>query len=261
MTDVVPSSDDHAAYAAKLDSLSAIVSGVESPGPHVPPLPSASNRTALVTAVIDCATEGWVDLCEQALKLGADLSKCGTTALHAAAEGGHAGVCDLLLRKGVQPNSVLRAGGPTALLLAADAGYADVCEALLQNGATHVARRDGATPLYIAAANGDTEVCEVLLREGATDTATSMGDTPLLAAAGRGDTDVVALLVDHGLDVNVKSRDGTTPLLLAATRLHVDVCALLLDVRGVCKPRPPCQGQAELQKCGRACCPALSAPP
>lgn len=54
----------------------------------------------------------------------------GTTALHAAARGGHLAVVELLLEHGAQPE-LADAQGNTALMLACRHGHADVVNALL----------------------------------------------------------------------------------------------------------------------------------
>lgn len=77
--------------------------------------------------------------------------------------------------------------GWTALHLAADRGHADVVELLLYYGAAVDSRESSsnATALHIAANNGRRKVCEMLIRKGADLQAKSSMDItpPMLAKA------------------------------------------------------------------------------
>ena len=79
--------------------------------------------------------------------------------------------------------------GWTALHFAADKGHAAVVELLLYYGAA-VERREtssNATALHLAAHNGRRRVCELLISKGADCRATSAFDvTPLLLAQSKG---------------------------------------------------------------------------
>lgn len=77
---------------------------------------------------------------EQLIHAGADIAAAnenGTTALHAAAEAGNAGITTLLLENGAEPEQ--KAGsekqGATALILASQNNHGDVVQSLLEHGA------------------------------------------------------------------------------------------------------------------------------
>eukprot|EP01043_Picozoa_sp_COSAG02_P049326 COSAG02_NODE_4941_length_4807_cov_1.502124_1_plen_254_part_10 len=92
----------------------------------------------------------------------------GFTALHKAANCGHAEVCEVLVRNGASYVARDKAN-MTPLLLAAARGRADVVTVLLEAGAWADSRgAEGATALALAAAQGRTGACIALLKGGAT---------------------------------------------------------------------------------------------
>ena len=115
---------------------------------------------------------------------------------------GHAGVVELLLARGADPNKARTDTGGTPCYVAAQKGHAGVVELLLARGADPNKARtdDGATPCFIAALNGHAGVVELLLARGAdpNKATTDDGATPCWAAAAKGHVEIVRLLVARG---------------------------------------------------------------
>lgn len=55
--------------------------------------------------------------------------------------------------------------------------------------------------------------------------------SPLHYAASFNRTDALQLLIDHGANINKKSRVGYTPLRCAVGKIHIDAVQLLIDHR------------------------------
>jgi ankyrin repeat protein len=88
--------------------------------------------------------------------------------------------------------------GATALHAAADGGHAAAVAALLERGASPDAKRttDLSTPLYLACGNGDGASAAELLRAGASaDVRNGYGNTPMHAACMAADACTVQLLL------------------------------------------------------------------
>jgi ankyrin repeat protein len=88
---------------------------------------------------------------------------------------------------------------------------------------------DGSTPLMYAALYGDVDSVRQLLKMGADpNVQNEAGATALMWATEN--LEIVTELVEHGADVNAKSRDSRTPLLIASGRNGAaPVVKLLLD--------------------------------
>ena len=158
--------------------------------------------------LIDAARSGDVEAVRSLLAEGADANTAqgdGMTALHWAAEHGHAAVADLLLAAGAAVEAQTRLGSYTPLHLASRSGHASIASALLDAGAdAHAATTgSGVTPLHLAAAAVDgADAVAALLRSGAVVDAreVSSGQTPLMFAAAYGRTEAVVALLEHGAD-------------------------------------------------------------
>eukprot|EP00041_Stephanoeca_diplocostata_P019257 m.412441 g.412441 ORF g.412441 m.412441 type:complete len:744 (+) comp21256_c0_seq1:192-2423(+) len=123
--------------------------------------------------------------------------------------------------------------GDTALHIAANKGHADVVQVLLANEADpNTISRGGCTPLQWAAQYGHCDCLTQLLQSGADANAadTIGGYTPLhYAVAYTGNEACVSQLLRHGADVYAKNTDGATPLHDAAATGHVNYARLLLS--------------------------------
>jgi uncharacterized protein len=152
--------------------------------------------------VADAAMQGDLARVEALIRQGADLDAAqgdGMTALHWAAEQGHAGMAHRLIEAGASVGVTTRLGDYT--------------------------------PLHIAARGGETEIVAALLRAGADPSALTStgGSTPLHFAATTSSPEAVALLLEHGADVNVREAQwGQTPLMFAASAGRLETVEVLL---------------------------------
>ncbi|KNC46491.1 uncharacterized protein AMSG_02926 [Thecamonas trahens ATCC 50062] len=191
------------------------------------------------------AAEGRADVVKRALDtngLGADPNapdEEGVTALHWAAEMGHANVAALLLaHPAIAPNATT-AHGATPLHWAVDGGARDVVLALLAQPAIEVSPRlasTGATPLHAAVRAGMEAISTDLVRAGADVAARdSQGDTPLHAAVELGSVPLVRLLLEAGAPATAAGHGGLTPLHLAVGRNRDAIVAMLLSGGRICE--------------------------
>ena len=156
--------------------------------------------------LIDAARNGDVEAVRSLLADGADASMAegdGMTALHWAAERGHAVVAELLLSADAAVEATTRVGSYTPLHLASRGGHGSIVRALLEAGADPRAATEhsGVTPLHLAAgAVGGARAVSALLNHGAEVDATeaSSGQTPLMFAAAYNRTEAVVALLEHG---------------------------------------------------------------
>ena len=128
----------------------------------------------------------------------------GSTALLLAAEQGHEGVVEIILRREECNPNKGDTFGRTPLSYAAGKGHAGVVKILLEREEVNPNKpdNDGKTPLSHAAWNGHEGVVKILL--GREDVDPDKPDrfcrTPLLLADSLGYPGVVALLLSHGSD-------------------------------------------------------------
>jgi ankyrin repeat protein len=182
------------------------------------PLSAAALIVALVVPLeaqlIEAAGSGDLAAVRSALSQGADVNEAegdGLTALHVAAEQGHAEIVELLLARGASASPTTRIGSYTPLHLAAMGGHAEVAEVLLDAGgnANAVTTNSGVTPLHLAAAAIDgADAVEALLEHGADPNAreASAGQTPLMFAAAENRADAIRVLMRHGADPALTTR-------------------------------------------------------
>ena len=164
------------------------------------------------SAVADAAMRGDVQVVRAVLTSGQDVNAPqgdGMTALHWAAERGHAELAALLLYAGANVEAVTRIGNYTPLHLASRAGSAAVATALLDAGADVAARTSNSdvAPIHLASASGNTETIALLLDRGADVNARegAWGQTPLIFAASLNRVRAIPLLIARGAEVDLAS--------------------------------------------------------
>ena len=88
----------------------------------------------------------------------------------------------------------------------------------------------GATPLSVAVFLNDKEMIELLLKNGANTNIHSNIEkwTPLIRAANKGSIDICKILIEHGADVNAKTRVGRTALHNAVQNGNLELVKLLI---------------------------------
>eukprot|EP00854_Cymbomonas_tetramitiformis_P005956 gene5956-7160_t len=204
------------------------------------------------TALMEAARAGHVQACRELLAQPFILvdagDDTGATALISAARAGHVAVVSLLLQAGARVRFIeIASRCQTALHVAAERGHADVLRVLLAqpNMDPIAVDRSGSTALHLSAAKGHLEACRCLLGPVLTrklgsqmtedlDAASTplgpgldirdlAGRTPLVLAAERAHVDVVKLLVCHGADVGVRTPDGLALQDTAIPRLHSEL--------------------------------------
>ncbi|MCY3740848.1 MAG: CotH kinase family protein [Candidatus Poribacteria bacterium] len=177
----------------------------------------------------------------------------GSTPLHSAAVFGRAEVAKLLVESGANlqvrnddgatPADTLHLDWRTTGFIGGLMGVEVEREniAVMQSGRNEIAKLFGVKEFDskdIASANdlpgavfiGDLAAIKRALTDGADPNVQDpqSGSTMLSIASLMGHTEVVALLLEHGADVNAKSRDGGTPLHAAAFLGRAETVKLLL---------------------------------
>jgi ankyrin repeat protein len=210
------------------------------------------------TALHVACEKGHRAVVEVLLEFGADIEardRDHETPLYHAAMNNRCRIAKILLREGAD-TTIVAEDGQTCLYKAAGRGYEDMVRALLSYGADPSLGRgvSGETALYKAARKGYTEVVYLLLQYGAdpnlpNDTkdwaAGSTMDTiiwllrpeenprnvygqgPLYIAAQQGYGEIVGMLINHGAEVNAKTKQGETAIYAAAAKAHKGVVAML----------------------------------
>ncbi|XP_064605602.1 cortactin-binding protein 2-like isoform X2 [Liolophura sinensis] len=174
----------------------------------------------------------------------------GTSALHAAVQGGHEECVRILLESEGNPNS-LREDLITPIHIAAGEGHYSCLKLLIEhNGDVHRTDQAKWTPLHWAATNGYEDCCRLLLDSGAKiDQTTDENWTPLHTAVNSGRVNTLKLLLkyvgtgpsikDHSADkefsessynlANLVDKDGWTIAHLAALRHKEDCLQVILE--------------------------------
>lgn len=169
-----------------------------------------------------------------------DLSR--TTALHTAAENGHAEVVKLLIAKNAKMD-VTDDRGCTPLYKACGAKSDDAALYMIEYAGETLdqAAKTGKTPLRKAAARGHRKIVEAIFEKCNHDASVLTSKdtkerTPLHAAAQYARKDVVEYLLEQGVPVMIEDSDGKTPLRAcfegwneARSKDFEAVCLRLLD--------------------------------
>ena len=147
-----------------------------------------------------------------------------------------------------------RINGATALHFAAQEGHADVVRMLLNSGASvkDLHSESGQTPLLIAADRGHNEVCLLLLAQGSNveEKTSLVGHTALHMAAMAGNNELVKTLLAHGAAVDGDDISKSTALHLACQEGHLP-CVLTLIKANASVTLPDNQGQCAIHVASR----------
>ena len=149
------------------------------------------------------------------------------TALHFAAEKGHAGCVGMLLKAGAMANAA--DDWETPLIMAVNSGCLQSVEALLDAGANvEMTDLKGQTALMHAASNGDANILRCLLQHGACANRL-VRSTSLHQAAKFGHLHCVDILLCAGVPPDVRDTDRLLPIELALQTDQASVVARLLQ--------------------------------
>ena len=204
------------------------------------------------------ALHGQTEIVQLLIENGAEVnikSGDGATPLHSAAFFGRTDVAKLLLENGADIKARNNDGATSVDLLyvdweitafigglvGVDTGKEEI--AAMKTGRGEIAKlfglegtfdKAGTSPaqnLSAAAFTGDLTAMKKALADGADPNTKDpqSGSTVLSIAALMGHTKVVALLLEHGADINARSRDGGTALHSAAFLGRVETVKFLLD--------------------------------
>ena len=211
------------------------------------------NMTPLAWSV----THGQTEATRLLIENGADVNMKDdndSTPLHGAAVFGRSDIAKLLLENGAKlqvrnsdggtPADALRLDWRTTTfigsMIGVEVGRDEI--ATMKTGRNEIAKLFGvkefdsrnissAQNLSEAVFTGDLAAVKQGLTDGADPNAQDpqSGSTMLATAALMGHTKIVAVLLEHGADINVKSRDGSTPLHAAAFLGRVETVKFLLE--------------------------------
>jgi ankyrin repeat protein len=184
-----------------------------------PPLIEAAERGDLAGVTARLAKGDPVDLRDQ----------FRTTALVAAAWGGHFEIVKLLVERGADVNAAPQ-GGSTSLMGAAVHDRVEIATLLLKTGArVDPSDEQGKTALLLAAQSNSAKLIALLVKHGAkVDAQAGDGSTPLVEAAGCGQREAVRALLEAGANINLRDKSGQTPLVAAVDNRRADVVTDLL---------------------------------
>lgn len=161
------------------------------------------------------AARGLAEVCGVLLDAHVDVNaatdNCGRTALHRAAENGHAGVIERLAGRGADMLAAAR-DGSSALVLAAAAGHDAAVEALLVAKASpDQPDLSGTTPLIAAVQEGHAAACDALLAGGADPHLTDCnGWGAMHHACAEGHAGLAHKLASRGVALDARTRGGRT---------------------------------------------------
>ena len=105
-------------------------------------------------------------------------------------------------------------------------------EILLRRGVdvNTLSKKDNATPLQIASVMGNLDIIIILLKKGALiNLRNNAGLTALHYASLNGYLECVKYLIDNGADINAKCINGNTPIMGALMKNQQEIIALLRD--------------------------------
>jgi ankyrin repeat protein len=184
-----------------------------------------------VTALINAARIGRLDMVQTLLEAGADIDICNDrncNALMTAALDGHRDIVRFLIQRGCRIDTTDK-HDRSALGFACDRGDIEIVQDLISAGANVSPDARVTTPLIMATKKNHMDVVEALISAGAAvDNSIRYGFTALIEASSRGFPDMVHLLLRAGASVSAALWDEWTPLALASRDGHVEVVTALL---------------------------------
>ncbi|MBU3580021.1 ankyrin repeat domain-containing protein [Polynucleobacter sp. 73C-SIWE] len=136
---------------------------------------------------------------------------------------------NLLLKKGINPNTVDANGNPMLILAIRDKST-NVIDALLNDKRIDVdlSNKSGETPLMMASIEGNLPLVKTLVL-GHKAQLDHIGWTPLHYACAKGHLEVAQFLVANGAIVDSLSAGNTTPLMMAVQSGNEQLVKFLLE--------------------------------
>ena len=136
---------------------------------------------------------------------------------------------NLLLKKGINPNTVDANGNPMLILAIRDKST-NVIDALLNDKRIDVdlSNKSGETPLMMASIDGNLPLVKTLVL-GHKAQLDHIGWNPLHYACAKGHLEVAQFLVANGAIVDSLSAGNTTPLMMAVQSGNEQLVKFLLD--------------------------------
>ena len=136
---------------------------------------------------------------------------------------------NLLLKKGINPNTVDANGNPMLILAIRDKST-NVIDALLKDKRIDVdlSNKSGETPLMMASIEGNLPLVKTLVL-GHKAQLDHIGWTPLHYACAKGHLEVAQFLVANGAIIDSLSVGNTTPLMMAVHSGNEQLVKFLLD--------------------------------
>ncbi|XP_067670660.1 serine/threonine-protein phosphatase 6 regulatory ankyrin repeat subunit A-like [Haliotis asinina] len=187
------------------------------------------------TAAMIAALSGHRDVFELLVSKGCDLlttSHNSNNILHQACVGGDVGIVNYIVSAGIVDINSTGKYGRTPVMVAAEFGHIGVLELLVREGGD-VNLRSGAgnTILHTACLGGYVKVVSHVLTTTRVDINARgiKGRTPLMLAAWKGHQDVFELLVSAGSDVSLVDDGGNNILHVACRGGNVEMVAYLLS--------------------------------
>lgn len=178
------------------------------------------------------AYKGHSDNVVQLINKGAKVAvtKHGRTPLHLAANKGHLGVVQILLKAGCELD-IQDDGDQTALHRATVVGNSDVIAALIKEGcALDRQDKDGNTALHEAAWHGFSQSVKLLVKAGANVLVKNKaGNTPLHLACQNGHSQSTRVLLLGGSRADIKNNAGDSCLHIASRYNHLSIIRVLLN--------------------------------